>query len=416
MNCRSNSDTCDSIDVKDHYQLITNALAQQGTFKASSAFLPTACEAAREEISSWPNYKQTPLVSLSGLARANNLAQVWYKDEAHRFGLGSFKALGGAYALFRLLQKKIAELSGTVPTSDALRKGAFKAITKEITVTTATDGNHGRSVAWGASQFHCPCIVYVPRQCSRNRQLAIEKYGAKVMRCTAGYDTTVRRCNDEAKRKGWLVVSDTSWEEYEEIPTIVMQGYTVMTAEIRAQMGPAPPPTHVFVQGGVGGLAAAVCAGFFNLWGVRSPKVIVVEPSGAACLFASAVAGKPTPARGKIHTIMAGLDCGRVSPVAWRVLSLGAQFFMTVPDSVVPHCMRLLAFSPYGDPRVVAGESAIAGLACLLHVVKDEEARRLLGLTPESRILLLGTEGATDPDLYKELIQAGAQLVRRGIV
>jgi diaminopropionate ammonia-lyase len=205
------------------------------------------------------------------------------------------------------------------------------------------------------------------------------------------------------------VVSDTSWDGYEEIPTIVMHGYTVIVAEIRAQLGPAPPPTHVFVQGGVGGLAAAVCAGFCNLWGVQSPRVIVVEPSGAACLFASAVAGRPTPARGKVHTIMAGLDCGHVSTVAWRVLARRAEFFMTIPDSVVPDCMRLLACSPYGDPRVVAGESAIAGLAGLLHVVKNEERRQLLGLTSSSRILLLGTEGATDPHLYKELTQAGAQ-------
>lgn len=401
--------------MKNPYQLVTNSLAGQGPVGSSSVFPPAACEAAHEEISSWPKYTPTPLVSLSGLARANSLAQVWYKDEAHRFGLGSFKALGGAYALFRLLQKEIAERTGTVPTSDELRNGTFKAITKDITVTTATDGNHGRSVAWGAKQFHCRCVIYVPRQCSQNRQLAIEKYGAEVKRCTVGYDRTVRRCNEEAGRNGWLVVSDTSWDGYEEIPAIVMQGYTVMIAELRAQMGSASPPTHVFVQGGVGGLAAAVCAGFRNLWGAQSPQIIVVEPSGAACLFASAVSEKPTPAPGKVHTIMAGLDCGRVSPVAWRVLSQGAQFFMTVPDSVVSHCMRLLASSPYGDPRVVAGESAIAGLAGLLHVVKDEQARRQLGLSPESRILLLGTEGATDPHVYKQLIASNGKTARRRI-
>lgn len=402
--------------MKDHYQLFANSLCVHGSLDGSSVFPPSACEAARKEISSWPDYKPTPLVSLSGLARANNLAHIWYKDEAPRFGLGSFKALGGAYALFRLLQKRVAEQTGKVPTSQALRKGAFKATTREITVTTATDGNHGRSVAWGAKQFHCRCVIYVPRQCSRNRQLAIEKYSAKVVRYPAGYDATVRRCIVEAERKKWMVVSDTSWEGYEEIPAIVMQGYTVMTAEIKAQLRSSPPPTHVFVQGGVGGLAAAVCAGFCNLWGVRSPKVIVVEPSGAACLFTSAVAGKPTPARGEVHTIMAGLDCGRVSPMAWRVLSRGAHFFMTVPDSVVPHCMRLLAFSPYGDPRVVAGESAIAGLAALLHAVKNEKARQMLGLNSDSRILLLGTEGATDPRLYKELIRAGSQPAKQSRV
>jgi len=391
--------------VKDYYQLLANSLAEQGNLDPSSVFPPSACKAAYKEISSWPNYKPTPLVSLTGLARAHNLGRVWYKDEAHRFGLRSFKALGGAYALLRVLQKKVADQTGVVPTSGGLRKGIFKGITQDITVATATDGNHGRSVAWGAKLFHCQCVVYVPLHCSRNRQLAIEQYGANVVRCKVGYDRTVRRCHEDASRNGWVIVSDTSWDGYEEIPAVVMQGYTVMTAEIRAQMGKARPPTHVFVQGGVGGLAAAVCASFRNLWGARSPQVIVVEPSGAACLFASAVAGKPTPAPGKVHTIMAGLDCGRVSPVAWRVLSKQAHFFMTVPDSVVSPCMRLLAFSPYGDPRVVAGESAIAGLAGLLHVVKNEKARQLLGISSESRLLLLGTEGETDPDVYRKLIR-----------
>lgn len=337
-------------DIKNHYQLIANPLAELGTFDSSSVFPPRACEAAFEEVSSWPGYKPTPLIALSGMAQEHRLAEVWYKDEAHRFGLKSFKAIGGAYALLRILQRIIAQSTGKTPSSDALRKGAFKALTGGITVTTATDGNHGRSVAWGASLFSCRRVVYVPRQCSQNRQLAIEGYGARVVRCGVGYDRTVRRCSDEAEQNGWLVVSDTSWNGYEDIPAVIMQGYTVMTAELRVQLGSDQPPTHVFVQGGVGGLAAAVCASFHNLWGVRSPKVVVVEPSGAACLFASAVAGKPTPASGTVHTIMTGLDCGRVSPVAWRVLSRCAQFFMTVPDSVVPFCMRLLAFSPYGDP------------------------------------------------------------------
>jgi len=375
-------------------------------------FSSTLFEAARKEISSWPNYLPTPLVSLSGLAKAKRVGAILYKDEGGRFGLGSFKALGGSYAVCRVLQSAILDRTGISPSSEELRQGRFRAITETITVATATDGNHGRSVAWGANLFHCPCVVYVPRSCSVNRELAIARYGAQVRRSSFGYDETVRQCFRDAEDHRWMVVADTSWEGYEKIPATVMQGYTVMTGEVLNELAVGRAPTHVIVQAGVGGLAAAVHAHFCNVWGSRRPRLIVVEPSGAAGLFASALAGKPASIGREAHTIMAGLECNEVSSLAWRLLVEGADFFMTVPDSVVPDCMRLLASSPYGDLPIVAGESAVAGLAALLYLLDSAALRAKLDLDSTSSILLFGTEADTDPDLYCKLAGASADEVR----
>ena len=215
---------------------------------AVSEFSSPTLEAARKEISSWPNYRPTPLTSLLGLAKANRVGAILYKDEGSRFGLGSFKALGGAYAVFRVLQAVILDRTGTSPSSDELRQGRFRNVTETISVATATDGNHGRSVAWGANLFHCGCVVYVPRSCSLNRELAIARYGAQVIRSSLGYDETVRQCLRDAKDHGWLVVSDTSWEGDEKIPAIVMQGYTVATREVLDQLTSARRPTHVLCK------------------------------------------------------------------------------------------------------------------------------------------------------------------------
>jgi len=260
--------------------------------------------------------------------------------------------------------------------------------------------------------FHCPCVVYVPRLCSRNRELAIASYGAVVVRSTSGYDETVNECAHDANENGWLLVSDTSWDGYEQVPGWVMQGYTMMSSEVMEQLGPDAPPTHVFVQGGCGGLAAAVCAHFESVWRARAPRFIVVEPLGAACLYASAVAGEPTALHEESHTIMAGLDCGHVSALAWKILFHGADFFMMIPDSTVPDCLRLLAFPPFGDAPIVSGESAIAGLAALLYALRNSKVRSRLGLCSKSKVLLFGTEGDTDPDRYRELTGVSAADIR----
>jgi diaminopropionate ammonia-lyase len=368
--------------------------------------------AACAEIACWPGYALTPLCALRGLARTVGVGAIWYKDEGYRFGLGSFKALGGAYAVLRALQSEVATRRGRIPSSSDLRGTAFRQITEAVTVTTATDGNHGRSVAWGAQMFGCRSVVYVPASCSAARAAAICSYGAQVVRTETAYDGAVRQCAEDARRFGRVVISDTAWNGYTEVPRTVMHGYTLAAKETAEQFPAGVVPTHVFIQAGCGGFAAAAFS-CLQAQMASKPRFIVVEPETAACVYASAHAGKLAPAEGNVHSIMAGLDCGEASLVAWRILSRGADAFMTVPDSVTAQCMRLLAFAPYGDRPIVAGESAIAGLAALLLANRDAQTRAALGLSSESIVLLFGSEGATDPEIYERIVgRSGSDLSR----
>jgi len=359
-----------------------------------------AFAAAKREITSWPGYAPTPLRSLKGLATAAGLGDLLYKDEAGRFGLGSFKALGGAYAVLRLLQQ---ELDAPV-TAAELASGRYADRVAGITVTCATDGNHGRSVAWGASLFGCACKIYVHETVSPGRCAAIARYGAEIRRVAGNYDDAVRRAAADAAAEGWHVVSDTSYEGYTDIPRNVMQGYALMVDEALDQLPDGTLPTHVFVQGGVGGLAAAVCAHLWERFGANRPRFVVVEPDKADCLYRSASAGHPVAVEGALDTIMAGLACGEVSLLAWRILDPGADAFMTIGDDDAAKTMRLLAAGAEGDPPLVGGESAVAGLAACLLAAGDELVRDRLGLNAQSVVLVFGTEGATDPAIYRSIV------------
>ena len=355
---------------------------------------------AKGEIASWPGFAPTPLCALSGLARAAGVGGLFYKDEASRFGLGSFKALGGAYAVFRLLRQRI----GSAITAADLASERYADRLAGITVTCATDGNHGRSVAWGARTFGCACKIYVHETVSQARCDAIAAYGAEIRRVAGTYDDAVRQAAGDAAAQGWHVVSDTSYEGYTDIPRDVMQGYAVMVDEALRQLPNGILPTHVFVQGGVGGLAASVCAHLWETLETRRPRFIVVEPDRADCLYRSAVAGHPVAAEGDLDTIMAGLACGEPSLLAWKILEPGADAFMTVSDGAAMESMRLLAGGEHGNAPLVAGESAVAGLAGLLLAAGDPDARVRLGLSPDSIVLLFGTEGATDPEVYRRIV------------
>ena len=330
--------------------------------------------AARAAIRAWPGYAPTPLVPLPELAAEAGIADLRLKDESRRFGLGSFKALGGAYAVAQQV---------------ALHD-------RPIVVACATDGNHGRSVAWGARQAGCRAVIFVHETVSQGRIDAIAAYGAAVIQLPGNYDDAVRHAADCAAREGWIVVSDTSYPGYTDIPRAVMQGYRVMAEEALAQC-PAPP-THIFVQGGVGGVAAAVAAQA----AIDTPaaRLVVAEPDRAACLLASARAGAAVTVGGALDTIMAGLACGEPSELAWQGLERAAFAFAEVPDDDVAPLMRRLANR---TPPVESGESAVAGLAVLLRAAADPAARAALGLGPESRALVFSTEGATDPALYEAL-------------
>jgi len=392
-----------NVESSSEFRVFQNPNAPAAFLEFPSGFSRESFDAAFSEVSTWPGYAPTPLINLKGLAKELSVEQALYKDESSRFGLRSFKALGGAYALLRLLQEHAAGNLGRTVTSGELRGNTHRHITRQVTAATATAGNHGRSVAWGASQFHCECVVYVPRTCSVQREAAIRSFGARIVRTNLDYDETVSKCTDEAAANGWVVVSDTSWEAYERIPTLVMQGYTVMIAELIEQLGSQRRPTHVFIQAGVGGLAAAVVADMRLRWENQAPCFVIVEPDRAAGLYGSAVAGKRIRVPGPSHSLMKGLDCAEVSPLAWKILAPAAHFFVTIPETETADCMRLLASSPYRDPSIVAGESAVAGLVALRLAIEDARAREKLRLNSDSVILLFGTEGATDPQLYEEI-------------
>ena len=348
---------------------------------------------ARAEITNWPDYAPTPLLALPEVASAARVATVHYKDEAGRFGLGSFKALGGAYAVKQVLVAALAK-RGLAPLAiaEALSKGAAP----RLTVTCATDGNHGRSVAWGARRCHAACVIFVHEHVSQARRDAIAAHGAEIRVVPGNYDDAVRAAQATADRESWLLVSDTSYPGYTGVPREVMQGYRVMVEEALVALPEAP--THCFIQGGVGGLAAAVAV---QLRAHGETRLIVAEPENAACLQASCEAGELTTVDGALNTVMAGLACGEPSLLAWQELSRSAWGFMALPDASAVDCMRLLAAR---QPPVVAGESAVAGLAALLLAAREPFARAALGLDETSRILLFGTEGATDPPLYAKLI------------
>ncbi|MBM3602006.1 MAG: diaminopropionate ammonia-lyase [Alphaproteobacteria bacterium] len=382
--------------------------------------------AALREVSAWPGYAPTPLIELPGLARAAGIGRLWYKDEATRFGLGSFKALGGAYAVYRLLAAEIARRRrGAPPSSADLLAGRHRDIAADITVATATDGNHGRSVAWGAQLFGARAVIYIHATVSEGRRAAIARYGAEVVRVAGNYDDSVHQVAADAARHGWFVVSDTSYPGYRDIPCQVMQGYSIMAGEVIDQLptsaGQTTRPTHAFIQGGVGGLAAAVLAQLWESWGPRAPalpdpggrpRTVAVEPERADCLYQSALHGQPTKSPGDLDTLMAGLAAGEVSLAAWDVLDRGCDDFLVIPDAAAVQAMRLLAEGLGGDRPVVGGEAGVGGLAGLLAAAADREARPALGLDETARVLVIGSEGDTDAELYGRIVGRTGDAVR----
>ena len=355
---------------------------------------------AFDEISRWPGYQATPLYQLDSIAHRTGVRKIFYKDESQRFHLKSFKALGGAFAVARQLKQRIQQETGKTASIDDLLQRRFQPVVEKIVISCATDGNHGRSVAWGCQLFGCGCVIYIHRDVSAGRKQAMEAFGAEVIRIDGNYDASVKQADSDASIHGRIIVSDTSYPGYMDIPRDVAIGYTVMLAEAVEQMQ-GEIPTHVFIQAGVGGLAAAVCAYFWELWGDRRPRFIVVEPEQANCLQQSAASGKPVAVEGDLETLMAGLSCGEISLLAWKILEPGADDFMTLSEDAVAPCMRLLANN---DPAIEAGESAVAGIAAAIASREDPEMAATLGLDASSLIFVIGTEGATDPDLYQQLV------------
>lgn len=372
-------------------------------------FSSADCREARKVISGWPDYAAMPLHRLTGAAAGTGVGEVLYKDESGRFGLKSFKALGGAYAVYNLLADAVERQIGVRPTASDLMTGRYRDLTATFTVASATAGNHGRSVAWGARMFGCRAVIFIHRGVGPSRADAIASFGARIVRVDGDYDHSVRTAAAEAGSNGWTIVSDTSYPGYTEIPRWVMCGYTVMMSEIVDQCG-GRPPTHIFVPAGVGGLAAAVAAFSALTFGAERPRLIVVEPEKADCLFQSALAGEPTVAKGGLGSVLLGLDCAEVSLIAWEVLDRLADAFLLLPDEAAISAMRELNRTPADGRTIVAGECSGAGLAVVHLAGASADLRVALGLDERSRVLVFGTEGDTDPQARLALLAEPAAL------
>ena len=357
------------------------------------------------------NHAETPLHALPALAGELGIGMLHVKDEGQRLGLGSFKALGGAYAVMQLVLEEAGKRLGRSVDVAELHRPGVKAIAAGMTFACATDGNHGRSVAQGAGLVGARSVIFVHSGVSDERVAAIARFGAEIVRIAGDYDQSVREAARVAAERGWTVVSDTSWPGYERIPGLVMQGYTVIVREALKRL--PEPPTHVFLQAGVGGFAAAVAGHFAIELGEDRPMVTVVEPARAACIYATAKAGRPVAIEHSKPTVMAMLECYEPSLVAWRVLSRLGDAFMTVDEDDAVSVMNRLARPSGDDPAIVSGESGGAGLAGLIRAAGDEKMRAALHLDGHSRVLIINSEGATDPGRYAELVKMAPDEVAR---
>lgn len=362
----------------------------------------TAADAVERFLTHRPNHRATPLRALPSLAADLGVGAIYLKDEGYRLGLGSFKALGGAYAVIRLVLEAAERKLGRPLGIADLRTPDVAKISSAMTFGCATDGNHGRSVAQGAQLVGARSVIFVHGGVSDARVEAIARYGAEMVRVAGTYDDSVAEAARVCEAKGWTVVSDTSWPGYERIPGLVMQGYTAIMREALERL--PEPPTHVFVQAGVGGIAAATAAYLADRFGEARPTFVVVDPARAACIFETARTGHPVKLQHGEPTVMAMLECYEPSLLAWRILSRTADAFMTVEDEDAVEVMNRLARPLGHDPVVVAGESGAAGMAGLFRAARDPEMRAAIGLDRNSRVLLIVTEGATDPDRYRELV------------
>lgn len=413
-------------------RLIANPRAQHGPYPDDlRAILSLAgARQARTGLSGWSQLSPlaTPLWSLDALARRLGIGRLQVKDESQRSPLESFKVLGAPWALVRLVQRRWPDAGLT---ATALLRGDHAALLRGLTVISATDGNHGRALAAAARSLGCRCVIVLHAQVSPEREAPIAALGAEIVRIAGHYDDSVREAARLALANGWQVVSDTSWDGYEDIPRDVMQGYGVLAAEAIDQAAPAiapadparpthspqPPPsqcpwTHVILQGGVGGLAAGVASALWDAFGARRPRFIVVEPEQADCLLQSARLGRAASGTGTVDSVMAGLACGEASPLAWRVLQAAIDHFMTVPDESAVRAMQVLATGAGGDVPIVAGESGAAGVAALLELAADPALAAEVGLGPDARLLVINSEGATAPGLYAALAGRDAARVR----
>lgn len=358
---------------------------------------------------SFPVYEKTPLANLDGLAKELGIGGLQVKDESYRFGLNAFKVLGGSFAIGNYLAQKLGMDISQLP-YDKMVSDEVREKLGEITFVTATDGNHGRGVAWTANQLKQKAVVYMPKGSALERLNNIKAEGADASITDMNYDEAVRLANSQAEKNGWVMVQDTAWDGYEDIPTWIMQGYATMGYETLEQL--EEKPTHIFLQAGVGSLAGAITGLFSSVYGEDRPIITIVEPNKADCLFRTAEAddGRLHFVTGDMNTIMAGLACGEPCSIGWKVLNDYADNFISCPDYAAAKGMRMLGNPPKGDDRVISGESGAATVGCIAEILTNPalaDLKKSLKLDENSKVLCFSTEGDTDKENYKAIVWDG---------
>ncbi len=338
-------------------------------------------ENAYNDISKWPSYEATPLISLNRLSKDLSLNNIFYKDESKRFGLKSFKALGGAYAVEKISNGK-----------------------KNIIISTATAGNHGRSVAWGSQRLGLNCKIFISEFVSEYRANEMRKLGADVIRVKGNYEDSLNECLNQSKKNGWQIVQDVAWENYELVPKLTMAGYSVMIKEITSQTDQYI--SHVFLQAGVGGMAAGSVAGIANYF-KKIPKIVIVEPESADCVLQSIENGSIKKIDIKKESIMGGMSCGEVSLVPWKILQNSVNLCLTISDDQIAKTVAMLANYKFADKKIIGGECSAPGIISLIASCNNKIVKKMLDINVDSNILLIGCEGNADENLYNKLLSLG---------
>ena len=342
-------------------------------------------EDAYKTISKWQKYQPTPLESLNKLSNELKLKNIFYKDESKRFGLKSFKALGGAYAVEKITKGK-----------------------KDVIVSTATAGNHGKSVAWGAKNLGLNCKIFISENVSETRAEEMRNLNAEVIRVKGNYEDSLNFCKEESKKNNWEIIQDVAWPDYELVPKLTMAGYSTIIKEISVQTNEYI--THIFLQAGVGGMAAGLVAGVANYF-KKVPKIIIVEPENANCVMQSIENNTPTSVDIKKESIMGGMSCGEVSLVPWQILKNSVNNCVSVSDKFVSQTVAMLADKVLSNISIEGGECSTPGITSLISCCNNEETKSALEINENSNILLIGCEGSADIDLYQKLLSEGKKLI-----
>ena len=336
---------------------------------------------AYKTISGWENYSPTPLVSLNKLSETLKIKKIFYKDESKRFSLKSFKALGGAYAVEKITKGK-----------------------KNIVISTATAGNHGRSVAWGSKKLGLECKIFISEHVSEFRAEIMRSFGAEVIRVKGNYDSSLKECIKQSKQKNWQIVQDVAWEDYKLVPKLTMAGYSVMMKEISEQIN-SQKISHVILQAGVGGMAAATIAGIARYLN-HVPRIIIVEPESAACVLESIKAKKIKKIKIEKESLMGGMSCDEVSLVPWEILRNSANYCVSISDNYISKTVKFLAKCEFSEKKITGGECSTPGIISLVGLSNDSKIKEKINLNKESNVLLFGCEGDADEELYQKLLNS----------